>query len=65
MREIGLPWSPALIERARRSVGATVCAARAALHDGVAAQLAAARTTRTPTTARVFVCSTTPPWPRA
>ncbi|HET9206099.1 MAG TPA: histone deacetylase, partial [Burkholderiaceae bacterium] len=23
MREIGLPWSPALIERARRSVGAT------------------------------------------
>lgn len=40
MREIGLPWSPALIERARRSVGATVCAARAALHDGVAAQLA-------------------------
>lgn len=40
MREIGLPWSPALVERARRSVGATVCAARAALHDGVAAQLA-------------------------
>jgi len=40
MREIGLPWSPALIERARRSVGATVCAARAALRDGVAVQLA-------------------------
>jgi acetoin utilization deacetylase AcuC-like enzyme len=39
-RAIGLPWSPALIERARRSVGATVCAARAALRDGVAAQLA-------------------------
>jgi acetoin utilization deacetylase AcuC-like enzyme len=39
-RAIGLPWSPALIERARRSVGATVCAARAALIDGVAAQLA-------------------------
>ena len=39
-REIGLPWSPALIERARRSVGATVCAARAALRDGVAVQLA-------------------------
>src|SRR5512134_2270987 len=32
-RAIGLPWSPALIERARRSVGATVCAARAALTD--------------------------------
>jgi acetoin utilization deacetylase AcuC-like enzyme len=40
VREIGLPWSPALIERARRSVGATVCAARAALRDGVSAQLA-------------------------
>jgi acetoin utilization deacetylase AcuC-like enzyme len=40
IRAIGLPWSPALIERARRSVGATVCAARAALHDGVAVQLA-------------------------
>jgi acetoin utilization deacetylase AcuC-like enzyme len=39
-REIGLPWSPALIERARRSVGATVCTARAALRDGVAVQLA-------------------------
>jgi acetoin utilization deacetylase AcuC-like enzyme len=39
-RAIGLPWSPALIERARRSVGATVCAARAALRDGVGAQLA-------------------------
>ncbi|HEX6361435.1 MAG TPA: histone deacetylase, partial [Albitalea sp.] len=34
------PWSPALVERARRSVGATICAARAALENGVAAQLA-------------------------
>ncbi len=40
LREIGLPWSPALVARARRSVGATLCAARAALQDGVAAQLA-------------------------
>lgn len=40
IRAIGLPWSPALVERARRSVGATVCAARQALRDGVAAQLA-------------------------
>jgi acetoin utilization deacetylase AcuC-like enzyme len=40
MREIGLPWSGTLIERARRSVGATVCAARAALSDGVSLQLA-------------------------
>jgi acetoin utilization deacetylase AcuC-like enzyme len=39
-REIGFPWSPAMAERARRSVGATIAAARAALVDGVAAQLA-------------------------
>jgi acetoin utilization deacetylase AcuC-like enzyme len=39
-RAIGLPWSLPMIERARRSVGATVCAARAALADGVAVQLA-------------------------
>jgi acetoin utilization deacetylase AcuC-like enzyme len=40
LRAIGLPWSPAMVERARRSVGATICAARAALLDGVAVQLA-------------------------
>lgn len=39
-REIGFPWSPAMAERARRSVGATIAAARAALDDGVGAQLA-------------------------
>jgi acetoin utilization deacetylase AcuC-like enzyme len=39
-REIGFPWSPAMAERARRSVGATIAAARVALADGVAAQLA-------------------------
>lgn len=31
MREIGFPWSPAMAERARRSVGASVQAARASL----------------------------------
>jgi len=40
LRAIGLPWSPPMVERARRSVGATICAARAALNDGVAVQLA-------------------------
>ena len=40
LREIGLPWSPAVVERARRSVGATIGAARTALVDGVAIQLA-------------------------
>ncbi len=39
-REIGFPWSPAMAERARRSVGATVTAARDALREGVAANLA-------------------------
>lgn len=36
---LGLPWSPPLVERARRSVGATLMAAAAALEDGVAANL--------------------------
>ncbi|NML14544.1 histone deacetylase family protein [Azohydromonas caseinilytica] len=39
-REIGFPWSPRMAERARRSVGATIAAARAALEEGVAANLA-------------------------
>ncbi len=39
-REIGFPWSQRMVERSRRSVGATIAAARTALHDGVAANLA-------------------------
>jgi acetoin utilization deacetylase AcuC-like enzyme len=39
-RRIGFPWSPAMVERARRSVGGTIAAARAALSDGTAANLA-------------------------
>ncbi len=39
-REIGFPWSAAMVERARRSVGATVAASRMALHEGVAGNLA-------------------------
>lgn len=39
-REIGFPWSAAMAERARRSVGASVAAARAALGEGVAGNLA-------------------------
>ncbi|CAN5506384.1 histone deacetylase [soil metagenome] len=39
-REIGFPWSPQMAERARRSVGATIDAARAALREGVATNLA-------------------------
>ncbi len=39
-REIGFPWSPSMAERSRRSVGASIAAARAALAEGVAANLA-------------------------
>jgi acetoin utilization deacetylase AcuC-like enzyme len=39
-REIGFPWSLRMAERARRSVGATIAAARAALAEGLAANLA-------------------------
>ena len=39
-REIGFPWSAAMVERARRSVGASVQAARVAQREGVAANLA-------------------------
>jgi acetoin utilization deacetylase AcuC-like enzyme len=39
-RRIGFPWSPEMVERSRRSVGATLAASRAALRDGVAANLA-------------------------
>ena len=39
IRRIGFPWSPELVERSRRSVGGTLEAARAALHEGVAVNL--------------------------
>jgi len=39
-RAIGFPWSEEMVERSRRSVGATVAAARSALVEGVAANLA-------------------------
>jgi acetoin utilization deacetylase AcuC-like enzyme len=40
MREIGFPWSTLMVERARRSVGATVAAVHQALQTGIAANLA-------------------------
>jgi len=39
-KAIGFPWSEGMVERSRRSAGATICACRAALEDGVAANLA-------------------------
>ena len=40
VREIGFPWSEAMAERARRSVGATVAATRSAIGQGISANLA-------------------------
>ena len=39
-RAIGFPWSPQMVERSRRSVGATIAACRAALDEGASANLA-------------------------
>jgi acetoin utilization deacetylase AcuC-like enzyme len=39
-RRIGFPWSPEMVERARRSVGATIAAARSGLEEGCGANLA-------------------------
>jgi acetoin utilization deacetylase AcuC-like enzyme len=40
IRRIGFPWSPEMVERTRRSVGATIQASRSALNDGFSASLA-------------------------
>jgi acetoin utilization deacetylase AcuC-like enzyme len=40
VRRIGFPWSEQMVERSRRSVGATLGAARRALDDGVSINLA-------------------------
>ena len=39
-REIGFPWSEKMVERSRRSSGATVAAAKIAFTEGIAANLA-------------------------
>jgi acetoin utilization deacetylase AcuC-like enzyme len=40
IRRIGFPWSPQMVERSRRSAGATIAACRAALAEGVGVNLA-------------------------
>ena len=40
LRRIGFPWSPAMVERSRRSAGATLAACRSALDRGVGINLA-------------------------
>ena len=39
-QEIGFPWSTQMVERSRRSAGATLAAAKVALQEGVATNLA-------------------------
>jgi acetoin utilization deacetylase AcuC-like enzyme len=39
-REIGFPWSEKMVERSRRSAGATVAACKTALTEGIAVNLA-------------------------
>jgi acetoin utilization deacetylase AcuC-like enzyme len=39
-RRLGFPWSAAMVERARRSVGATIAACRSALDEGCGINLA-------------------------
>jgi len=38
-RRTGLPWSPELVDRSRRSVGGTIAACRSAIAEGVSAYL--------------------------
>ena len=40
IRRIGFPWTPEMVERSRRSTGATIVAAKSSLVEGVAANLA-------------------------
>lgn len=40
LRRIGFPWSPMMVERSKRSCGATIQACRTALEDGIASTLA-------------------------
>jgi acetoin utilization deacetylase AcuC-like enzyme len=39
-KAIGFPWSPDMVERSRRSAGATIAACRAAITEGTAVNLA-------------------------
>ena len=39
-KEIGFPWSEKMVERSRRSAGATIAAAKAAIQEGISGNLA-------------------------
>lgn len=40
LKEIGFPWSEKMVERSRRSAGATIAAAKTALQEGISGNLA-------------------------
>ncbi len=40
IRQLGFPWTPEMVERSRRSSGATLCACQSALQAGVSVNLA-------------------------
>jgi acetoin utilization deacetylase AcuC-like enzyme len=63
-REIGFPVVARMAERARRSVGATIAAARAALAEGLAANLAGGTHHAYPDRDRATASSTTWRWRR-
>ena len=64
LRALGLPWSPALVERARRSVGATLEAADAALADGRRRQPRRRHAPRVSRTSAAASASSTTSWRR-
>ena len=39
-KEIGFPWSEKMVERSRRSAGATIAAAKSAMQEGISGNLA-------------------------
>ena len=39
-KEIGFPWSEKMVERSRRSAGATIAAAKTAIQEGISGNLA-------------------------
>ncbi len=55
-RAIGFPWTPAMVERSRRSVGATIGACRAALEDGASVNLAGGTHHAGPARGEGFCC---------
>ena len=61
-RRIGFPWSEELIERSRRSVGATIAALETAQEEGIGINLAGGTHHAYSDRGEGFVSLTMPPW---